>query len=112
LHAALVVGEPRRIDAGMIPQLAEQLPRFTVKLLKDGEVVDRGSGRNSLRSPALCLGELGSAIARQPEAEPLAAGELVSSGTLTDSQPVGPGQTWVAVVEGLDLSPLTLHAKP
>ena len=109
LHAALVVGEPRRLDAEMIPTLAEQLPKFTVKLLKDGQLVDEGSGKNSLRSPALCLGELASAVARQPEAEPLAAGELVSSGTLTESQPIAPGETWKAVLDGLDLPPLTLR---
>jgi 2-oxo-3-hexenedioate decarboxylase len=109
LHAALVVGEPRQIDPAMIPALVDQLPRFKVRLMKDGEFVDEGSGRNSLRSPALCLGELASAIASQPGAEPLAAGELVSSGTLTDSQPIRPGETWTATLEGLDLSDLTLR---
>jgi 2-keto-4-pentenoate hydratase len=112
LHAALVVGEPRRLDADMISTIADQLPKFTVKLSKDGQLVDEGSGKNSLRSPALCLGELASAISRQPGAEPLAAGELVSSGTLTESQPMGPGETWNAVVDGLDVPPLTLHTKP
>jgi 2-keto-4-pentenoate hydratase len=108
LHAALVVGEPRAIEASMIPSLVEQLPRFKVRLLKDGHLVEEGSGKNSLRSPALCLGELASAIVRQSPEEPLEAGELVSSGTLTESQPIAPGQTWTATVEGLDLPDLTL----
>ena len=112
LHAALVVGTPRPLDADTIPAIAEQLPKFTVKLLKNGQVVDEGSGKNSLRSPALCLAELASAIARQPDAEPLHAGELVSSGTLTESQPLRAGETWSAVVDGLDLPQLTLHATP
>jgi 2-oxo-3-hexenedioate decarboxylase len=110
LHRALVVGTPRRLEPGMIRAIADQLPKFTVRLLKNGEIVDRGSGKNSLRSPALCLAELASAIARQPGAEPLAGGELVSSGTLTESQPIGPGETWTAVVEGLELEELTLRA--
>jgi 2-keto-4-pentenoate hydratase len=67
-----------------------------------------GSGRNSLRSPALCLAELASAMAKQDGAEPLAAGDLVSSGTLTESTPIQPGATWTASVEGIDLSTLTL----
>jgi 2-keto-4-pentenoate hydratase len=79
-----------------------------VQLLKDGALVDEGSGRNSLRSPALCLGELASAIARQSGAQPLTAGELVSSGTLTESQPIAPGETWTAIVDGLDVPSLTL----
>ena len=67
-----------------------------------------GSGRNSLRSPALCLAELASAMAKQEGAEPLAAGDLVSSGTLTDSTPIQPGATWTASVEGIALSTLAL----
>ena len=110
LHAALVVGEPRQVEPAFIPTLVEELPRFTVKLLKDGELIEEGSGRNSLRSPALCLGELASAILQQPTAEPLAGGELVSSGTLTNSYPIAPGETWKAVVDGLPLPDLTLHA--
>ena len=108
LHAALVVGEPRAVAPGMIPALVDQLPRFTVKLLNGDRVVGEGSGRNSLRSPALCLGELASAVLRQPGASPLAAGELVSSGTLTESQPIADGETWTAIVDGLDLPSLTV----
>jgi 2-oxo-3-hexenedioate decarboxylase len=108
LHAALVVGQPLRVESEMIPQLVEQLPRFTVTLLKDGTRVGEGSGRNSLRSPALCLGELAAAVARRSPEEPLSTGDLVSSGTLTESQPIAPGETWTAVVQGLSLPDLTL----
>ena len=109
LHAALVVGKPLEVEAGAIPELVDQLSRFTVRLSRDGEVVAEGSGRNSLRSPALCLGELQAAIARQPGASPLAAGDLVSSGTLTESQPIAAGQCWRVDVDGIDLAPLTLN---
>lgn len=108
LHAALVVGPPRPVEPSMIPALVDALPRFTVKLLRNDQLVDEGSGRSSLRSPALCLGELAGAISRQPTAAPLAAGELVSSGTLTESRPIAPGDTWTARVDGIDLDPLTL----
>jgi 2-oxo-3-hexenedioate decarboxylase len=107
LHAALVVGHPRPLDPSQIPALVEQLPAFKVKLFRDGQLVEEGSGRNSLRSPALCLAELASALTRQEK--PLTAGELVSSGTLTESHPIAPGQTWKAVVDGIDLTGLTLH---
>lgn len=107
LHAALVVGAPVPVDAARIPVLAEALPRFTVTLLRNGQPVAEGSGRNSLRSPALCLGELASALSRRPGAAPLAAGDLVSSGTLTESQPIVAGDVWSAVVGGLDLPGLT-----
>jgi 2-oxo-3-hexenedioate decarboxylase len=108
-HVALVVGEPRLVQPEMIPALVDQLPAFKVKLMKDQQLVEEGSGKNSLRSPALCLDELASAISRQPAAEPLAAGELVSSGSLTAAHPIASGETWTAVVDGLDLSALTLR---
>lgn len=110
LHAALVIGEPIPITASNIPVLVDQLARFRARLLKNGELAEEGSGRNSLRSPALCLAELAAAISRQAGAEPLDAGELISSGTLTTSLPISPGETWRVEVEGIDLSPLTLEA--
>lgn len=108
LHAALVVGEPRPITASDIPALVDRLRAFTVRLAKDGQAIADGSGRNSLRSPALCLAELASAMAKQPGTEPLAAGDLVSSGTLTEPTPIQPG-AWTASVDGLDLPALSLH---
>jgi 2-oxo-3-hexenedioate decarboxylase len=108
-HSALVVGTPVLIEPAIISRLVEQLPRFKVRLLKDEHLVEEGSGKNSLRSPAACLSELASAILRQPSAAPLEAGELVSSGTLTESKRIAPGEMWTAIVEGLDLPDLTLH---
>jgi 2-oxo-3-hexenedioate decarboxylase len=108
LHAALVVGEPMYVAASDISTLEDQLARFKVRLMKNGELMEEGTGRNSLRSPALCLGELAAGIARQ-DAEPLAIGELVSSGTLTTSLPIAAGETWSAEVEGIGLSPLMIR---
>ena len=110
-HAALVVGEPRRIDPAPAA-IIDQLPKFIVKLLRNGELVDEGSGKNVLRSPLLCLGELSASLARQPGAEPLAAGEIVSTGTITTSQPIAAGETWTARVDGLDVPDLTLRLHP
>jgi 2-keto-4-pentenoate hydratase len=111
-HAALVVGTPMRVDGGMIPALTEALSRFTVRLLKNGELAEEGSGRNVLRSPALCVAELASAVASRPGAAPLAAGEVISTGTLTTSRFIAPAETWTAEVEGLDLPPLSVRVTP
>jgi 2-keto-4-pentenoate hydratase len=110
LHAALVVGEAQPVRPEMIPSLVERLSQFKVRLLKDGRLVDEGSGRNALRSPVLCAAELAAATARQPGAEPLTAGELISTGTLTVSQPLSSGELWRVEVEGLDVPALTLQA--
>jgi 2-keto-4-pentenoate hydratase len=112
LHAALVVGERMRVKPDGIAGLVSQLPQFKVRVSKHGEFVEEGSGRNSLKSPALCLAELGAAIARRFPDEPLSAGEVVSSGTLTAGHPAGKGDVWRVEVEGLPLPPLTLTLPP
>jgi len=108
LHAALVVGDPLRLErVSDLHGLAEELAAFKLRLYKDDRLVAEGSGRNSLRSPALCLGELASAMAAR-RAAPLAAGDLVSSGTLTESQVLAANETWRAEVDGIALQPVTL----
>jgi 2-keto-4-pentenoate hydratase len=109
LHAALVIGERVEVRPDGIAALVEALPRFKVRMSKNGEFVEEGSGRNSLRSPALCLAELSAAIVRRFPTQPLSAGEIISSGTLTAGHPTGGGDLWTAEVEGLSLPPLTLR---
>lgn len=109
LHAALVVGEKVRVQPELIPKLVEELPRFKVRMLNHGEFVEEGSGKNSLKSPALCLAELGAAIERRFPSEPLQAGEIVSSGTLTGGHPTDRGDLWTVEVEGLPLPSLALR---
>jgi 2-oxo-3-hexenedioate decarboxylase len=109
LHAGLVIGRPRRVEPESMAVLVEQLAGFKVKLWKNGQIAGEGGGRNVLRSPALCLGELAAAIARRPGAEPLAAGDLVSSGSLTDSHPMSAGEEWRAELEGIDLPGLVVR---
>jgi 2-oxo-3-hexenedioate decarboxylase len=111
LHAALVVGEPLAVNADNLTTIVERLPTFRVRLYRNDALAAEGSGRNCLRSAALCLGELASAIARRGGQEPLLGGELVSSGTLTEPQPIEAGETWRASVEGLDLGDLALQTK-
>jgi 2-oxo-3-hexenedioate decarboxylase len=97
LHVALVVGEPLAFE----PSLTEKLAGFKVRLLKNGQLVEEGSGRNCLRSPALCLEELARTASLSP-------GDLVSSGTLTTGQPVEKGDVWSVEIEDLPVSGLTL----
>jgi 2-keto-4-pentenoate hydratase len=111
-HAALVIGERMHIQRDLIPGLVTALPQLKVRMLKGQEFVEEGSGKNSLKSPALCLGELGTAIARRFPNEPLSAGEIVSSGTLTGGHSTEWGDVWTVEVEGLPLPPLTLTLLP
>jgi 2-keto-4-pentenoate hydratase len=109
LHAALVIGEQVPVKPDLIATLVDELPRFKVRVSKNGEFVEEGSGKNSLRSPALCLAELGTAVVRRFSSDPLSAGEIVSSGTLTAGHPTDSGDLWKVEIEGLALPPLTLR---
>jgi 2-keto-4-pentenoate hydratase len=111
-HAGLVVGKPRVVDRASIPSLAKELGAFTVRLSKNRELVEEGGGKNVLENPALCLGELASAIAARPGAEPLRPGELVSTGSLTAVPFIAAGERWDVVASGLDVPPLTINLVP
>lgn len=105
LHGRLVVGTP--VPVAELPGLAELLPRVEATLSKDGRVVDRGIGANVLDSPLLALAHLIEVLAKQ-QATALAAGEVITTGVLTDAHPVQPGETWTTSIRGLPLSGLTV----
>lgn len=108
LHGALVVGAPVPVDTGNRTTVVDVLTRFDASLERDGEVVDRGVGANVLGSPALALGHLAAVVAAQPDQPPLGAGEIVTTGTLTDAWPVERGQRWQSDYGDLGLERLTV----
>src|SRR5207244_7008147 len=107
-HAALIVGESLAVTSGNIAQLTEALGTCNVTLSKNGNIVDRGVGANALGHPALALAFLANVIAAQPEAAPLAAGEIITTGTLTAALPVQAGETWTTDTDGLPLRRLSV----
>jgi len=106
LHGRLILGTPMKVDRPA--ELEAQLPRFEMILKKGAAVVDRGRGEIVLGSPLAALGHLVELLAKQPEAPPLGAGEIISTGTLTDAHPVAPGETWSTEIRGLPLPGLQL----
>ncbi|MFZ1908734.1 MAG: fumarylacetoacetate hydrolase family protein [Burkholderiales bacterium] len=104
LHGRLVVGTP--VPVRDLPDLAARLPGLKVELRKGGATVDRGVGANVLGSPLEALAFLVEILSRQSDAPPLAAGEIISTGTLTDAHPVAPGEIWSTAFEGLPLNGL------
>jgi 2-keto-4-pentenoate hydratase len=47
-------------------------------------------------------------LARLPQFAPVGAGEVVTTGTLTDAYPVAAGETWHTRIEGIELPGLEL----
>ena len=108
LHGALVVGAPVAITAQNRAAIAAGLPTFTLQLRHGGTLIDTGTGANVLGSPAFALAHLARVLATQPWAPPLAAGEVVTTGTVTDAWPVASGETWASDYGTLGLSGLTV----
>ncbi len=107
-HWRLIVGEPCAVKPAAIAALAHQLRDCKVTLKRDGQVRDRGVGSNALDHPALALAFLADILATQPQFDALAAGELVTTGTLTAALPIKTGETWVSDIGGLPVAPLTV----
>ena len=83
---------------------------FRVTLSKNGSVMDHGVGANALDHPALALAFLADTVAHQPQFDPLAAGEIITTGTLTAALSIRPGETWSSRYEGLSgVTGLTLR---
>jgi 2-oxo-3-hexenedioate decarboxylase len=92
LHGRLIVGTPVPVEK--ISGLAAALPFLKVTLRKGAEVKDQGLGSNVLGSPLLALAFLVEILPKQAQSPPLEAGEIVSTGTLTDAHPVAAGERW------------------
>ena len=108
LHAALYVGEPVYVEPEDIAKLVTEMSAFTVRLLRNSELVEEGAAKNALKSPVLCIGELAEALQRR-SGETLQAGDIISTGTLTTSLPITVGDVWIASLNGIPPSSLTLR---
>jgi 2-oxo-3-hexenedioate decarboxylase len=108
LHAALTVGEPYPLDAKKREAIQTMLGTFKATLHKADVIVDTGVGSNVLDSPALAVAHLANVLARYPAHPPLQAGEIITTGTITDAWPVAPGETWSSDYGELPLRGITL----
>src|SRR5215213_8675238 len=89
LHGRLIVGTPVPLPA----DAEERLASVQVQLYRGEALVDEGIGANVLDSPLKALAHLVALLEKQG-ARPLSAGEIISTGVITDAHPVAPGDTW------------------
>jgi 2-keto-4-pentenoate hydratase len=107
LHGRLIIGTA--VQVNHLPHPEARLPRLEMILKKGEALIDRGVGEIVLGSPLAALAHLVGLLAAQPEAPPLAPGEIISTGTLTDAHPVAPGEAWSTEIRGLPLPGLRLR---
>jgi len=100
-HWRLVVGAPCAVEQSAIPGLVAALASCRVSLAKGNAIVAEGTGANALGHPLIAIAHLAGLLANQTWFEPLAAGEIITTGTLTDAMPIAPGDHWSSRYEGL-----------
>ena len=109
LHGALAVGRPTPITPATAADWIERLVGFDVTLMRNGLEMDHGNSVHVLGGgPLSAVRHLLHVLAEDPDALPLAVGEVVSTGTLTRALPVAPGETWSTRLEDVPLPGMTL----
>jgi 2-keto-4-pentenoate hydratase len=112
LHGSLIVGEPHMLSAATRSHLSEILPSASVSLscsdAADFTLQSAGFGTDVMESPVHALWHLNQVLKAQPQFPPLAAGELIATGALTNAYPIKPGQTWSTAFSGVALPGLTV----
>lgn len=110
LHGRLRVGP--RVPVQEWPTLAADLSALEIELRCDEVVKERGCGAVVLDGPLQALAAMVQAMARVTPQWSIAAGDIVSTGTLTDAWPLAPGQCWRTTLTDARLPGLTLHTEP
>jgi 2-keto-4-pentenoate hydratase len=112
LHGSLIIGEPKLLSAATRRNLAAVLADASVSLsCSAGDSISlraAGFGSDVLDSPVHALWHLHQLLQSQPQFAPLAAGEIIATGTLTDAYPIEAGQTWTTAFSGVTLPGLTI----
>jgi 2-oxo-3-hexenedioate decarboxylase len=109
LHGRLRVGP--RVAVADWPTLAGDLAALQVELSCDGVVKDRGIGSVVLDGPLHALQQWIDAMAVTTPAWRVAAGEFVTTGTITDAWPLAPGQHWQTQLSDTRLAALSLRTE-
>ena len=108
MHGALLMG-PRHDIGARAAEWLRALQESEVELYCDGTLVDSGRGTNVLEGPLSVVRYLTGLLARDPDNPPLAAGEIVATGTSTRALSVKPGQTWTTKLKGIALDGISLR---
>jgi 2-oxo-3-hexenedioate decarboxylase len=92
LHGCLLVGP--RVPVGTFADLSAELAAVHLRLFRGEATVDEGNGSVVLDGPLTALRLWVDAMALQPQQWPIEAGDVVTTGTLTDAWPLVAGQRW------------------
>jgi 2-oxo-3-hexenedioate decarboxylase len=109
LHGIYRIGPRHRLHDHPNVDWLKALVNFEVALSRDGAPVDRGKAANVLDGPLSALRHLVELLAEDSANAPLAAGEIVTTGTVTRAFPVKAGEAWSTRLDGLPLDGIAIR---
>ena len=107
MHSSLWIG-PRRTYAVRADKWTRELATCEAELFCNGSSVHRGQAANVLGGPLKALRALVAVLAVDAHNPPLAAGEIVTTGSLTRAPPIAAGEIWTTRMTGMPLSGVCL----
>jgi len=87
------------------------LGNFEVELYRNGALASRGHSSDVLDGPLSALKHLNDLLSHDSDSPPIAAAEIITTGTLTAAMPIEAGDTWSTIVKGIDLSGISVTMK-
>lgn len=108
LHGAYRIGPKHPVTPETAAHWAARLAGFRVSLARNGTVVERGDASLVLGGPLEVMRHLVRHLAASPDDTPLEPGEMVTTGTLTNTPAIAPGEVWTTALQGLPLEGINL----
>lgn len=105
LHGCLLVGAKSKVNDNTERDLMD----VKVSLYKSGNFEEEGTGTNVLDGPISAIRYLHKGLAKIKNQDPLSAGDIITTGTLTDAKPIFAKEEWSANFDGVIKSELNLE---
>ena len=109
LHGAYRIGPRYRLRDYPQVNWLDALANFEIELSRNGALMERGKAPNVLDGPLSALRHLVELLARDSVNPPVAAGEIVTTGTVTRAFQVKAGESWSTRLYGLPLDGIAIR---
>ena len=105
LHGCLAVGKKFKVN----DRTERDLINVGVSLYRGGKLEEAGTGANVLDGPVSAIRYLHSGLSKVRNQDALAAGNIITTGTMTDAKPIFSKENWSAKFDGVLQSELNLE---
>ena len=105
LHGCLAVGKKFKVS----DRTERDLINVGVSLYRGGKLEEEGTGANVLDGPVSAIRYLHSGLSKIKNQDFLSAGDIITTGTMTDAKPIYPNEKWIAKFDGVVEAELNLE---